>query len=255
MGKLKSIMEITAAEWLKALGLSANELPDVVIVEGSWWRKQRFEWRLGHLQDVRELAFPDIYWGQWGEKKVVYSCPYGAAGTSEIIHIFSVIGVKLAVQIGTCGGLQTHLKPGDIILPKVALCREGVAHLYGAADAVMGSDRWLQQAKTLLTERGHNCYIGPHITWSTIFTETADMVDGWQRAGFLSVDMETATTYAVARYFEVAAVSLLVVWDDLTQGKSFLDPLSEKDKANLDESNQLIFEVALDFSNHLNSNK
>ena len=52
------------------------------------------------------------------------------------------------------------------------------------------------------------------------------MVSGWRERGYGSVDMERpATLYAVARYFGFAATALLVVWDQLDQDRSFLDPL------------------------------
>jgi purine-nucleoside phosphorylase len=248
MVSFRSIMDIKAEEWLAAMDLGADEVPDVVIVEGSWWRAQRTEWRLSYLHDVRELKFPDIFWGRWKDRKVAFCMAYGAARTVEIIHLFGVLGTKLAVQIGTCGGLQSHLKPGDIILPEVAMCREGVAHMYGTPDAVLGSDEWLTRAADRLTQRGHTTYRGPHMTWSSLFTETPQMMEAWHKAGYLSVEMETATTYAVARHFGMHAVAMVVVWDDLTRGRRFLDPLPPGGQEALDSSNQAVYEVALELA-------
>ena len=253
MVNFRSIMEIEAEEWLEAMALSAEDIPDVVMVEGSWWRAQRQEWRLGYLEDVRELTFPDIYWGRWKDRKVAFCMAYGAPRTVEIIHLFGVLGTKLAVQIGTCGGLQSHLNPGDIILPEVAFCREGVAHMYGAPDAVLGSGKWLDKAEQILKTRDHTTYRGPHVTWSSLFTETPQMMEAWHKAGYLSVEMETATTYAVARYFDMPAVSMVVVWDDLTRGRRFLDPLPPGGQEALDRSNQTVFEVALELAEQLPS--
>lgn len=251
MVTFRSIMDIPRDEWLEAMKLDAADIPDVVIVEGSWWREQRTAWRLGYLSDVRELEFPDIFWGRWKDKKVAFCCAYGAPRTVEIIHLFGVLGAKLAVQIGTCGGLQSHLKPGDIILPDVALCREGVAHMYGAPDAVRGSAAWLDRAEGLLKARQHTTYRGAHITWPSLFTETPQMMEAWHYAGILSVEMETATTYAVARHFDMAAVAMVVVWDDLTRGRRFLDPLPPGGREALDRSNQAVYEVALELAQHL----
>lgn len=245
MTTFRSIMDIGAEEWLSAMKLSAADIPDVVIVEGSWWRQQRTDWRLGYLTDVRELEFPDMFWGRWKEKKIAFCCAYGAARTVEIIHLFGVLGTKLAVQIGTCGGLQAHLKPGDIILPEVASCREGVAFMYGAPDAVLGSAEWIDRAQMLLQARQHTTYRGPHVTFSSLFAETAQMMEVWHRAGYLSVEMETATTFAVARYFNMAAVSMVVVWDELTRGRRFLDPLPPGGLEALNRANQSVYEVAL----------
>lgn len=247
----RSIFEIPAAEWLNAMKLAPEDIPDAVIVEGSWWRQQRTDWRLGYLQDVRELEFPDIFWGRWRDKKIAFCCAYGAPRTVEIIHLFGVLGTKLAVQIGTCGGLQSHLMPGDIILPEVAFCREGVAQMYGAHDAVLGSSVWIDRAEALLHERGHTTYRGTHVTWTSLFTETPQMMEAWHRAGVLSVEMETATTFAVASYFKMAAVSLVVVWDDLTRGRRFLDPLPPGGDEALNRSNGAVYEVALALTERL----
>lgn len=166
----------------------------------------------------------------------------------KLFIYIGILGAKLAVQIGTCGGLQAHLKPGDIILPEVAICREGVAHLYGAFDSVMGSTAWLDRAQQLFTGRDHQVYRGTHLTWAALFPQTGKMIETWSRAGYLSVDMETATTFAVAEYFQMPALSMLVVWDDLTRNRSFLDPLSAEELAALDKSNQSVFEVALELT-------
>jgi uridine phosphorylase len=251
MSGFKSIMEVTREEWLTALKMPPGEVPDVVIVEGSWWRQQRTDWRLSYLTDVRELAFPDMFWGRWRDKKVVFCCAYGASRTVEVIHLFGVLGAKLAVQIGTCGGLQSHLRTGDVILPEAALCREGVAYLYGAVEAALGASAWLDHASNDLKARAHTVYRGTHLTWSALFAQDGRMVETWHRAGYLSVDMETATTYAVAEHFGVPAVSMLVVWDDLTRGRSFLDPLSDDEQAALNRANQSVYEVALALAERL----
>ena len=248
MPKFHSLLEITRSEWLQAMKLPEADIPHVVIVEGSWWRQQRTDWRLGYLTDVRELAFPDIFWGRYKEKKVAFCMAYGAARAVEIIHLFGILGSKLAVQIGTCGGLQSKLAPGDIVVPDVAIAREGVAHLYGTVEAALGSTLHLDQAADLLAKRGHTIHRGTHLTWSSIFAQNGQMIEEWHRAGYLSVDMETATTYAVARYFNMPAISMLVVWDDLTRGRSFLDPLSEAEMAALNRANESVYEVALEMT-------
>lgn len=231
--------------------LPEADIPDAVIVEGSWWRQERTDWRLSYLTNVRELDFPDIFWGKHGEKKVVFCMAYGAARAVEIIHLFGILGAKLAVQIGTCGGLQSKLAPGHVIVPDIAIAREGVAHLYDTFEAAPGSSVHLQQAENLLVEREHIVHRGTHLTWSSIFAQNGQMIEEWHAAGYLSVDMETATTYAVARYFNMPAVSMLVVWDDLTRGRSFLDPLNDQEMTELNRANESVYEVALEMVSQL----
>lgn len=239
-------MDLTAEEWLDALQLQEEEIPDAVIVEGSWWRSQRNNWRLSYLQEVRELHFPDIFWGLWQDKKIVYCCAYGAPRTNEIIHLFAILGVQLTIQIGTCGGLAEGLQAGDIILPKTAACREGVAHLYGAVDTSYGDEDWLNRAQNKLRQLERRPLIGPHLTWASLFAQRGEDILQWHKEGFLGVDMETATTYAVSNYFNVPTISLLVVWDLLLNNRSFLDPLTEAEQNELDQSNEAVYTAALD---------
>lgn len=246
-------MEITNAEWLAALRMSGADVPDAVIVEGSWWRQQRADWRLAYLTDVEELPFPDIFVGAWRGKRVAYCCAYGAPRAVEIIHLFSQLGARLAIQIGTCGGLQPQLNPGDIILPTVAIARDGVAHLYGGQEEIRGDPLWSAHARSALSERGINVHQGTHLTWSSIFAQDRRLIEAWRLAGYLSVDMETATTLATAGYFGVPALSMLVVWDDLIRGKSFLDPLGQDEQKALDISNQAVYEVALQLVEMINT--
>ena len=251
MTTFRSILDVTSAEWLDSLGLTEDEIPDAVIVEGSWWRAERQAWRLSYLEEVRELNFPDIFWGKWRGKKIAFCMAYGAPRTVEIIYLFGCLGAKLAVQIGTCGGLQSHLNSGDIILPESAVCRDGVAHLFGDSEAAFASLNWVEQAENLLKAKQHTVYRGGHMTFSSLFAETTAMMALWHQAGFLSVDMETATTLSVAARFGMPALSLLVVWDDLTRGKRFLDPMTERELTALNKANQSVYEVALALTKNL----
>ena len=37
----RSIFDVTYSEWLEGLGITEAEIPDAVILEGSWWREDR----------------------------------------------------------------------------------------------------------------------------------------------------------------------------------------------------------------------
>lgn len=242
---IRSIMDLTAGEWQGALGIADEDLPVAVISEGTWWREQRTRERLDLLDDVRESAFPDIFVGRRNGKPIAYCNAYGAPRAVEIAHVFGSIGADLAVQIGTCGGLQSELSPGDIVVPDRVVCREGVAGLYGGSDQVDADPDWSRRARSLLADQGHTVHGGTNLTWYSIFAQSGQMVERWHEDGYESVDMETGTTLAVARYFNMKAISMLVVWDELLQGRSFLDPLGPLHQAEFDRSSSAIFDTAL----------
>lgn len=241
----RAVMDLTREEWLGALGMEEADIPEAVIMEGSWWREQRTAWRLGYLEEVRELAFPDMFLGRWRGRPVVYSCVYGAARAVELAHLFGKLGTRRMVMIGTCGGLDPELEPGDVVVPSVAAAREGVARLYGAGDLVRADAQMAARARGLLEADRIRVRDPLHLTWYSIFAQSGEMIDEWREAGYGSVDMETATLYAVAGFFGFSAAALLAVWDRLDDNKSFLDPLSLQHQRALDKANAAVYQTAL----------
>lgn len=251
MSVYQSIMELTPADWRNATGLSTQDVPVAVVSEGTWWREQRTKERLALLDEVRELPFPDIFVGKWNGKPVAYCCAYGAPRAVEVAHLFGSLGTRLAVQVGSCGGLQGGLKPGDVVVPDEAVCGEGISQIYGAGERVEADEQWSQRARQHLTRRNHIAHAGTNLTWYSIFAQNGEMVEEWHEAGYLSVDMETATTLAVAERFGMSAVSMLVVWDELLRGRSFLDPLDPDHQKEFDLAYANLFTVALDLVDEL----
>ncbi|MCE2528999.1 MAG: hypothetical protein J4G11_03935 [Acidimicrobiia bacterium] len=245
MDRHKAVMDLSRDEWMGALGIPEADVPHAVILEGSWWREQRTAWRLSRLEDVRELAFPDMFLGYRQGRPVVYSCVYGAPRAVEPAHLFGVLGTPRMVMIGTCGALHAGLSTGDVVVPSVAVAREGVAHLYGASDTVEADPSLSGLGRRRLMERNIRAADSLHLSWVSIFAQSGAMVSAWRDHGYGSVDMEAATLYAVARSSGFAATALLVVWDQLDQDRSFLDPLTEAQQARLDAANEAVFDVAL----------
>lgn len=237
---------VGGAAWRATLGLDDDERPVAVVVEGTWWREQKTRRRLDQLDAVRELAVPDVFMGRRGDRTVLYACPYGAPRTAEVVHIGARIGARLAVQIGSCGVLGNGIRPGDVIVPTAAIGLDGVTSLYSGDQVVAASSEWVGRAASALEGLGITVHRGLSVTWPTLFNQPSASVEEWHQAGYLGVDMETATTLAVARFFELDAVSMLVAWDELRSGRSFLDPLPQRESSAFDAADDVIFAAALE---------
>lgn len=245
MDRHRAVMDLGRDEWMAALGIAEDDIPHAVVLEGSWWREQRTAWRLSRLEDVRELAFPDMFLGYRQGRPVVYSCVYGAPRAVEPAHLFGLLGTPRMVMIGTCGALHAGLSTGDVVVPSAAVAREGVARLYAASGTIDADPGLTGLGRRRLMERDIRAADSLHLSWVSIFAQSGAMVAEWRDRGYGSVDMEAATLYAVARYFGFAAAALLVVWDQLDQDRSFLDPLTGAQRARLDAANEAVFDVAL----------
>lgn len=239
---------MTRQEWLTALGMGADEVPRLVVLEGSWWRRERNRQRLALLDDVRELAFPEFHLGRYHDMAVLYSCAYGAPRAVEPVHVCGELGTPVVVQIGSCGALQPGIATGDIVLPERAAIGEGASQYYGATGS---SDAWpalVDAAQQAFTDRGLTVHRGGHVTTSALFAQPPERVRAWHQAGHLAVDMETSAVFSAARWFGMQAVSLLFVWDDLLRGRSWLDPFSAEEVQAQDRANAALMEVALELA-------
>jgi uridine phosphorylase len=242
---LGPVGEVDGAAWREVLGLASDEAPVAVIVEGTWWREERTRRRLDRLEQVRELGVPDLFIGEWAGRQLLYACPYGAPRTAEMVHLAASTGVGLAVQIGSCGVVGADVRPGDVIIPTEVLGLDGVTPLYLESGLVPASKPWSERAVEVLEHEGFRHHRGPSVTWPTLFNQPIAIVREWQQQGYLGVDMETATTLAVAGHFGVPGISMLVAWDEVLSGRSFLDPLPAADAAVFAAAEDGVYDVAL----------
>lgn len=236
---------MTTQPWQQLLDLADAELPRVLVTEGSWWRSDREAQRLAHLDDVRALPFPDWWWGRYRGVPVVYACLYGAPRAVEAVHVLGELGLPVAVQIGSCGGLDPSLSTGDVVLPTLATVGEGASQYY-SADPVAEADPGLVAALAQGCDAlGLTSRQGPHLTTSALLAQPAGLVDRWRAAGHLAVDMETSAVLTVARRFGVRAAAALYVWDELP-GRSWLDVLPEPVEQRRRDAEDALFPLALD---------
>lgn len=250
-----AILDYSSDIWRSALDMPKGAEPDALILEGTWWRETATKARLSHLDNVRELDFPDMFIGEFNDTKIAYCCAYGAARAVEPAHIFAQMGTPLLIQIGTCGTLDVAASTGMVMLPEECHARDGVSQYYGAGNTVHTDAGWVQRAEHLLAEQEISTMRAKHLTWPSLFAQSDEMCKGWIDEGLLSIDMETSTVVAVADYFGVSAVSMLSVWDALPHGRTFMDPLSQDEAASLKRSNEVIFDIALLLAEEANAAK
>jgi len=234
-------------EWCHALGLDQADLPELVVLEGSWWQRERTTQRLAGLTDVRELHFPDYHLGRRPADgmAVLYSCVYGASRAVEPVHVFGELGTPTVVQIGSCGALQPQVRTGDIVLAESAAIGEGASQYYDGEGTSTPTPELVDRAEAEFVSRGFRVHRGPHVTTSALFAQPPERVRAWEEAGYLAVDMETSAVFSAARFFAMQAVSLLFVWDELLAGRSFLHPYTDAEQSAQAHANAALMDVAL----------
>ena len=233
-------------DWWAVTGLTAAELPELLVVEGSWWRRERERQRLGVLDSVRELGAPDWWWGRWRGHPLVYACVYGAARTVEPVHVLGQLGTRSVIQIGSCGALAAGMRPGDLVSPSRVRIGEGASAHYGGGEYAGPAGGGLaERLAAAARDAGHTVWQGPTVSTEVLLRQPTELARSWADEGLLAVDMETSATFSAARWCGMACAALLHVWDDVLAGKSWTEPLPPGDDARRRQAEDELFGLVL----------
>lgn len=211
--------------WLASLRLGADEVPRLLVLEGTWWAADKGPVRLAKLEGVRQLGLPGIHHGWYDGVPVAFCVVYGAARAVEPVHIFGEIGATpTVVLIGSCGGIAPSIRTGDVVVPEQVMIEESTSAHYGAtADPATADPALVADACASLQRRGTPWHRGATVTTSALLTQHPAQIETWTRAGLLGVDMEASAVYSAAAHFGMGAAALLFCWDELARGRSWLD--------------------------------
>jgi uridine phosphorylase len=230
--------------WLTLLGLGEDEVPRLLVQEGTWWRQRALDKRLPQLSDVRELGLPDLWHGWHGEVPVAFCVAQGPSRAVEPVHVLGTCGTPVVVQIGSCGGLQPNMKIGDIVLSERATIGEGVSQYYGGKAVAAANLGRVTRAASLFAGRDMHTHRGPTITTAATLAQPPSLIRKWAAAGHLAVDTESSAVFSAAASFGMRAASLQYVWDSLP-GRSWTDRFESSERAAHARSSRAVFEVAL----------
>jgi uridine phosphorylase len=233
--------------WMNLLDLDEDEVPRLLVLEGTWWRQKALDTRLPLLTEVRELGMPDLWHGWYGDIPVAYCPAYGAPRAVEPVHVLGTIGTPNVVQIGSCGSLQPEVQTGDIVLSERATIGEGASQYYGGKGVAEANLGRVTRAASLLAARDMYAHRGPTVTTSALLAQPPELLRKWTNAGYLAVDMETSAVFSAARAFGMRAASLLFVWDELP-GRSWTDDFTEQEERAQARAGAAVYEVALDMA-------
>jgi purine-nucleoside phosphorylase len=237
-------------EWLSILKVPEERIPRALVLRGTRNLKLQYQSHLQYFTNIQEVGTPngvleDVFIGDLGDIPAAYASVYGAPMASEIVHVFGVLGTRLVIQTGSCGALADGIRAGDLFLASEAFRGEGASQYYEPGGEIVEASidlrEWIPDDR-LKSVRLHT---GRIYTTSALFAEGMQEVEAWFRAGCSAVDMETATAYAVARYFDMDRASLLYAFDNPRQKEHILLEDAEKE-ARRKIGNRAMIELALE---------
>lgn len=230
--------------WMHLLGLGEDEVPRLLVLEGTWWRQSALDARLPLLEDVRELGIPDLWHGWYGELPVVYCPAYGAARAVEPVHVLGTCGTSNVAVVGSCGSLQDDVRIGEVVLSERATIGEGVSQYYGGTGVAPANLGRVTRAASLLAAEDIYVHRGPTVTAETLLQQPPELLAQWREAGHLSVDLESSAVFTAASHFAMRAVSVLYVHDSLPS-RGWGAPFTAEERAAQARGATAVYEVAL----------
>ncbi|MEO8511365.1 MAG: nucleoside phosphorylase [Chloroflexota bacterium] len=171
---------------------------------------------IGHLES--EMGRHPVIEVEWTGKRVGIAlggvgAPLAAAWLDELI----AMGARRFVVAGGAGGLVPSLTLGHVVVPVAALRDEGTSYHYAPPSRVIEPATDAVEAITRTLERNDVPFL-TGMTWTTdaFYRETRGKVERRVAEGCLTVEMEAAALFAVARFRGASLGEMLYAGDDLS---------------------------------------
>lgn len=161
--------------------------------------------------------FGTFYSGYVGGRLIGYvRVPPGTVILEGVMRSLPLTRVDTIIGLGTCGALQSDIDCGDIIIADAAQAGECLSAHYGFEFGQMiAADPGLSGSLTgFLRRQGKKVFQGPIVTTGAVFRETDELLRSWNKAGFLGVELEAASMFALANYLGVKSTMALMVTDN-----------------------------------------
>ncbi len=221
---------LTKYDWLKIFDLPKDYTIDALLVSGVAYKDREIEIFNNVLSNfpkfkdedsLKDSFFKQVRVLRMGEKKIWFDTVYGGTYLSELTHIACMLGSKANILVGSCGGLQNNLQTGDLIIPTYSYGDDSVTRTYQKENLTNKHipSKKLTQDITGLIKQDITMHEGPIITCQAMMGETKEQIDEWERDGYLGVEMESATLFAVSNSFNVDSTAILHVSDNLIRNE------------------------------------
>ena len=177
--------------------------------------------RSGELKQIHQLTgegnpIPVYTLGRGKDRLVVCWPGVTAAYAAIVLEELIALGGRKFIACGGAGVLDSDIPPGKLIVPTAALRDEGTSYHYQKAgrfsrphpDAV----RAIRKA---CRRKNKKILMGKTWTTDAVFRETPKMIKRRRNEGCITVEMEAAAFFAVARFRKVGFGQILYAGDDV----------------------------------------
>ena len=203
---------------------SRGDFAETVLMPGDPLRAKALAKK--HLDGVRQvnsvrnmLGFSGVF---RGKPVSIMGSGMGMPSISIYAHeLFDYYGVKTIVRVGTCGGLSTDMKVGDIVVASTASTDSAMRHHYPGfkGDTIPADPQLPERVQNKATESGLHIRTGNVFATDWFYHPDDGFIENIQKTGTLALDMESAALYALAHQHGKRALTILSVSDVIPSGE------------------------------------
>jgi uridine phosphorylase len=167
-------------------------------------------------------------WGYTGKTPAghalsIQSTGMGGPSAAIVLQELAELGVRRAIRVGTCGGLEPNLRHGDLVVVGDALAEDGASRALGASEAAEPDPDLTSRLAAALPGAPTRVRI---VTTDLFYDASVDdagppraRTDAWLRGGAVAVEMEAATVFTLGQRLGVATACVLAVSDTFETGQ------------------------------------
>lgn len=216
------------------IGSQKGDYAETVLLPGDPYRaKWAAETFLSDVRLANEVRGMLGYTGMWNGHRVSIQgsgmgMPSLSIYTNELIRDFDV---QTLIRIGSCGGMQPHVKVRDVIIAMTATSVNTPSRTIFKDVNFAPSADWslLRNAVQAAEAQGLSPHVGGIYSSDTFYDERPDLNEQMVRHGVLGVEMEAAELYTLAARYGRRALAVLTVSDHLQTGEAL--PSEERERS------------------------
>ena len=206
------------------IGLRSEDIGRYVILPGDPKRCEKIATHFDDAKLVGDRREYVTYTGYLdGVKVSVTSTGIGGPSAAIALEELVKLGAHTFVRVGTCGGMQTNVKSGDVVIANAAIRAEGTSKEYAPIEFPAVSNfevtTALKAAADDLKLNSHigvvqckDSFYGQHEpSKMPISYELENKWNAWLKMGTLASEMESAALFTVANYLRVRCGSCFLV--------------------------------------------
>ena len=191
-----------------------GDIAPIVLLPGDPGRASRVAERLDDARCYNEFRGLLGYTGAYkGTAVSVQTTGMGAPSAAIVVEELAMLGAKVVVRIGTCGGTSANVRPTDLVVATAACPLDGTTRRYMEGDPYAPAATYrVVRALAEAVERLDVCHhVGLVATEDALYAVTPGWPERWAARGVLAQEMEASAIFTVAALRGLEAGCLLTV--------------------------------------------